>query len=165
MSLQAWAWACEHDWTSEHQIFFRIFCPCRHNIRRIFFDTQDKFFGSMKEYFSMSPWMNDIYGWKYGWKMYELYSECWQHMLFLWKIEQSKEGGNNLCQGFFQKQFDTWNAQVTLQSHISYFLNMKYIQALQHLNHIECLIKSHLPIKKYVLIQTLLVHHQEACAH
>jgi hypothetical protein len=100
--------------------------------------TQDKFFGDMKEYFSMCPWMIDIYGWKYGWKMYELYSECWQHMLFLWKIEQSKEGGNNLCQGFFQKLFDTWNVQVTLQSHISYFFNMKYIQALQHLNHIEC---------------------------
>ncbi len=40
--------------------------------------------------------------------------------------------------GFSPKQFNTWNAQVTLQSHTSYFLDMKYIQALQHLNHIEC---------------------------
>jgi len=40
--------------------------------------------------------------------------------------------------GVFQKQFDTWNTQITFQSHISYFFDMKYIQVLQHPNHIEC---------------------------
>jgi hypothetical protein len=40
-------------------------------------------------------------------KKCELDFECWQQMLFLRKIEQSKHGENNLCQGFLQKQFDT----------------------------------------------------------
>jgi hypothetical protein len=55
----------------------------------------------------------------------------------LQKIKQ-KNSVEIIYVGFFQKQFDTWNTQVTLQNHTSYFLNMKYIQALQHLNHIEC---------------------------
>jgi hypothetical protein len=64
---------------------------------------------------------------------------------------------------FFQKQFDTWNIEITLQSHTSYFLDMKYIQDLQHINHIECQIRSNRPTKMYVSIQTLRVHHQKAC--
>ncbi len=47
----------------------------------------------------------------HGWMIFmdenmdELYFECWQQMLFLWKIEQKKQGRNNLC-WFLSKQFD-----------------------------------------------------------
>jgi hypothetical protein len=34
-----------------------------------------------------------------------LSSECWQHTLFLRKIEQNKHGQNNLC-WFLSKQFN-----------------------------------------------------------
>ncbi len=37
--------------------------------------------------------------------MDELYSKCWQEMLFLQKLEQKKQGQNNLC-WFLLKQFD-----------------------------------------------------------
>jgi hypothetical protein len=53
------------------------------------------------------------------------------------KIEQNKHGQNNLC-WFLSKQFNKWNVQVTFKKHTSYFLDMKHIQVLQHLNHIEC---------------------------
>jgi hypothetical protein len=85
-------------------------------------------------------------------------------MLFLRKIEQKKQGQNTLC-WFFSKQFKKWNVQVTFENHTSYFFNMKYIQVLQHLNHIECSIKSHRPTKSYVPIRTLIVHHQKTCFH
>jgi hypothetical protein len=38
---------------------------------------------------------------------------------------------------------------------------MKYIQARQHLNHIECEINFHRPTKRYVQIQTLTIHQDE----
>jgi len=38
-------------------------------------------------------------------KFDEFDSECWQNTLFLWKIEQKKQGRNNLC-WFLSKQFD-----------------------------------------------------------
>jgi hypothetical protein len=66
--------------------------------------------------------------------MDELYFECWQQTLFLWKIEQNKQGWNNLC-WFLSKQFEKWNVEATILNHTSYFLGMKYIQALQHVNH------------------------------
>jgi hypothetical protein len=37
-------------------------------------------------------------------QMDEIYSKCWQQMLFLRKIEQKKQGQNTLC-WFFSKQF------------------------------------------------------------
>jgi hypothetical protein len=59
----------------------------------------------VEEYFATCPWMNDIYGLKYGLKKDELYYECCQQMLFLQKIEQKKQGQNHLC-WFLSKQFD-----------------------------------------------------------
>jgi hypothetical protein len=41
-------WTCEHE-----QIFFGIL-----------FDTWDRIFGDVEEYFSMCSWMKKIYGWK-----------------------------------------------------------------------------------------------------
>jgi hypothetical protein len=41
----------------------------------------------------------------------ELYSKHWQLSLLLQKLEQKKEGGNNLC-FFLSKQFNTLNVQV-----------------------------------------------------
>lgn len=63
-------------------------------------------------------------------KMDELYSKRWQQTLLVWKFEQKKQDPETLYVDFPQKQFDTWNVQITLQSHTSYFLIMKYIQAL-----------------------------------
>jgi hypothetical protein len=65
--------------------------------------------------------------------MDELEFECSQQTLFLQKKKQNKQGWNNLC-WFLSKQFDQWNVQITFQNHTSYFLNMKYVQILQHLN-------------------------------
>jgi hypothetical protein len=36
------------------------------------------------------------------------------------------------------KTIQQMKCSITILNHTSYFLNMKYIQALQHLNHTEC---------------------------
>ncbi len=55
MSLSRWTWAWEHN-----QIFLKIFFPRQWNISKIFFDTSDRIFGDVEEYFVMCSWMIDF---------------------------------------------------------------------------------------------------------
>jgi hypothetical protein len=74
--------------------------------------------------------MNDIYGWKYGQKWTNFILNVGNKHYFSKKLNK-KNRVETIYVGFFKKQFEPWNTQITLQNHISYFLNMKYIQALQ----------------------------------
>jgi hypothetical protein len=61
--------------------------------------------------------------------MDELFYERWQHTICLQKIEQ-KRSGTNLCWFIFK------NSTHGMFKSYFIFFNMKYIQSLQHLNHI-----------------------------
>ncbi len=69
--------------------------------------------------------------------MDELNFECSQQTIFLQKQLNKRNKVETIYVGFYQNN-STDEVQVTLQNHTSYFLNMKYIQDLQHLIHTKC---------------------------
>jgi hypothetical protein len=75
-------------------------------------------------------------------KMDKLLNKCWQHTIFCKKL--NKKRGKKLC-WFILKN-------LTHEMFKSYFIffNMKYIQFLQHLNHIEFKTKSNLVTYKLI---------------
>ncbi len=104
---------------------FKIFYPCWHNIRRIFPNIHDRIFGDMEEYFVTCPWMNDFYGWKYGLKNgWTLFWTLATNTIFE-KNWIKKTGWKQFMLVSFKNNL-TQNVQITFQTHISYFLNMKY---------------------------------------
>ncbi len=122
MSVSRWKWIREQKW-----IFFKIFFPHQWNIWRMFFDTYDNIFGDAEEYSTICSWMNDIYGWKCGWKMTtnEFFHEHWQQIFFV-KTNQKKQDGKNLC-WFILKS----SSHEMLKSYFNYyflFVNTKYLQ-------------------------------------
>jgi hypothetical protein len=137
MSVSRWAWRSEHD-----QIFFRIFCPHSWNIWRIFLTHGIEYLVMCRNI------LPRIHGWmifmdenvdeKNGWT-------------FLWTLATyffcKKLNNRNKMEEIYVGLF--WQIRhMKCLNHIStctsYFLNMKYIQALQHLNHIIFKIKSNL---------------------
>jgi hypothetical protein len=102
-----------------------------------FFDAWDRIFIDSKEYFTTCLWMNDIYRWKQNRKIFmdvgniHFFSE---HVNKRNKVEAIYVG---LFWNFHHMKCSSCTLTCT-----SYFFNIKYIQALQHLNHVNFLIKS-----------------------
>jgi hypothetical protein len=66
----------------------------------------------VEEYFATCSWINDIYGWKFGWqmKMDELFHEHWQQICFCKKLNKRIKMEKNYV-GLFWKieHMKCWN--------------------------------------------------------
>jgi len=67
--------------------------------------------------------------------MDELFNERWQHIFFCKKLNK-RNRVQEIYVGLFWK-IRHMKCSNYISTRTSYFLNMKYIQALQHLNHIK----------------------------
>jgi hypothetical protein len=85
----------------------------------ILFDTWDKIFGDMEEYFAMCSWMKEIYEWKM--KMDDFFNEHYQHTIFF----ENLNNRNRVEQIYVGLFWNFWHMKCS--NHTSYFFNMKYI--------------------------------------
>ncbi len=73
------SWACEREQVNMSKAFLEYFADIDKMFGKYYL-TRHKIFGDVEEYFATCSWINDIYGWKFGWqvKMDELFHEHWQ---------------------------------------------------------------------------------------
>jgi uncharacterized protein (DUF2132 family) len=80
--------------------------------------------------------MNDIYGWKCGWKQNGNFFMNVGNIQFFYKHLNKRNKVEAIYVGLFWKIHHMKCSSHNL-TRTSYFFNIKYIQALQHLNHIK----------------------------
>jgi hypothetical protein len=76
---------------------------------------------------------------------------------FFAKIWSKNQGRNNLCWPFFEDKStnEMFKSQFETKFHISLIWNIFKLYNIKTMQYV----KSHRPTKRYVLIQTIIVHH------